>query len=339
MGANATFLRVGLLIVVTIAALVGLVIFLGGERYSKGPEFESYFRESVQGLEVGAPVKYRGVTLGRVTEIGLVSAEYGRGQPAQIERATFRLVFVRFVIDPKRVGRLPDTQMAVQTGLRARVASQGITGLAYIELDFVNPDTYPPQEVPWTPLAEYIPSMPSTLTQVQDAAQDLLAKLNSVDIAGFLAESSGLINDLRQELRDGDAHRALASVEELLKTVQETVTATDLPGLSADLRATSGAARGLIQSRDTRALIANAAAAAERLSQVAAKLPPLIASLQNTSDRAGSGVADLQRSLGPLLRDAETAVGNLRETTEELRQYPASVLFGGPPPRPRTPAR
>ena len=97
---RAAFLRVGLLVVAGIGLVIGLVWFFGGARLAHGTLYESYFREFVQGLEVGAPVKYRGVTVGRVTELGLVSAEYGsRNAPVQIDRQTYRLVFVRFVVD------------------------------------------------------------------------------------------------------------------------------------------------------------------------------------------------------------------------------------------------
>jgi hypothetical protein len=64
----------------------------------------------------------------------------------------------------------------------------------------------------------------------------------------------------------------------------------------------------------------------------------LIASVQATAQRAGNGTADLEQSLGPLLRDMQTTAQNLRELTESLRRYPAQV-FGGPPPRTPEPTR
>ena len=74
MEGRAIYLRVGALILLGVALAVALIWFLGGGQLKHGTLLESYFRESVQGLEVGAPVKYRGVTIGRVTELGLVSA-------------------------------------------------------------------------------------------------------------------------------------------------------------------------------------------------------------------------------------------------------------------------
>lgn len=333
MEGRGAYLRVGGLIVAGLGLLLGLVLFLTGTRYQDGKEFESYFRETVQGLEVGAPVKYLGVTLGKVTAIGLVSAEYSHDVPAELQRATYRQVFVRYVIDPKRVGRLPDTESAVSTGLRARLASQGLTGLSYIELDFVSPDQYPEQKVPWQPRDEYIPSMPSTLSQVQDAAQEFLAKLNRVDFDQITRGASGLLASLDQSLKDGDVHRALTDADGLLASLRGAVEAADLPGLTGDLRRTSDSARELLDGRETRAALANASAALANAAAAMAKLPPLLAALEATAKRADNGTADVQQSLAPLLRDAQAAVSNLRDVTETLRQYPSQVLLGGPPPR------
>ena len=145
---RAAFLRVGLLVAGGVALAVGLALFLGGNRIRNGHVFETYFAETVQGLEVGAPVKFRGVSLGEVTEIGLVSAVY---KVLDDRGATYRLVYVRYIIDLARTGRPTGLDTAVTRGLRARLASQGITGLAYIELDFVDPAKFPAESVPWTP--------------------------------------------------------------------------------------------------------------------------------------------------------------------------------------------
>jgi ABC-type transporter Mla subunit MlaD len=333
MEGRGAFLRVGVLIVAGIVVLGALVWFLGGDRLRHGVPYETYFRESVQGLDVGAPVKYRGVTIGRVTEVGLVSAAYAKNQPVPLAREAYLLVFARFIIDPARIGRLPDNTAAVASGLRTRLASQGLTGITYIELDFVNPRLYPPQTVQWTPKDEYIPSMPSTLLQVQDAAQQFLAKLNGLDVEQTLRSVDGLVQDLRASLRQGDIHQTLARTDTLLDTLNDAVKSADIAGLSGDLRATARQAGDLLRDPDAKLLLARAALAADRLAQASAKLQPLIASLQSTSGRADTSLADVQRAMGPLLRDLQATASNLRETTESLRRYPAQVLLGAPPPR------
>jgi ABC-type transporter Mla subunit MlaD len=331
------YLRVGLLILGGIALFGALIWYLGGARIGRGPLFESYFAESVQGLEEGAAVKFRGVTIGRVSQLGLVNAEYGQGDGIEGEGQTYRLVFVRYAIDIPRIGKMPDTQSAVKIGLRVRIASQGLTGLSYLELDFVNPERYPALDVPWKPKADYIPSMPSTFTQVQDAAQQFLAKLSRVDIDRWSNELTGLIGDLRAELSSGDLHNTLTKAAVLFQSMNDAVQAADLPGLTADLKSTSASLRDVAQSEALKKALDNTALAAERVATVAARLPALVASLQALMQRAGSGTADLQQSLAPLLRDTQAAAQNLREMTESLRRYPGQVL-GGPPPR-SAPAR
>jgi ABC-type transporter Mla subunit MlaD len=330
-------LRVGAFLLLAAVAFVGLLIFLGGNTIRSGRSYESYFRESVQGLDVGAPVKFRGVTLGQVTEIGLTSAAYGRGAPADIRAATLRLVYVRFVIDTSRVGRAPDDTSVRNNGLRARIAAQGLTGLSYLELDFVDPQRFPPEPVPWTPRAEVIPSMPSTISQVQDAAQQVLAKLNQIDVAGLSKAALELITDLDRTVRDGDIHQALAQTNDLLRTLQSSVQRADLPGLAADVRRTVNSVNGVVRGPQVHDLLVAATASANRLAAASSQLVPLIAALQATTRRADNSAADLQQDLAPILRDVRAAAANLRDTSDALRRYPAAVILGGPPPRDSTP--
>lgn len=337
---RAIYLRVGLLLLGGVVLVLVLIWFFGGTELSHGTLYESYFSESVQGLDVGSPVKYRGVTVGRVTQLGLVSAEYGDQAPANaLDQRTFQEVFVRFVVDRTRIGWAPDTGTLVKEGLRVRLAAQGITGLTYLELDFVSPENYPAQHIAWTPRDEVIPSMPSTLQQVQHAATQFLAKMNRVDIDALSQSLTGLVADVRTSLDTGDLHQTLAHTATLMRTLNDTVRAADLPGLTADLRQTSDSLRTLAQDRDLHRALANAAVATDRLAAASAKLAPLIAALQATAQRADAGTADLQQGLLPILRDAQAAAANLRDVTDAMRRYPAQVLLSAPPPRAQEPAK
>lgn len=331
MEGGGIYARVGLLIVAATVALVGMVWFFGGRNGTQGERFETYFSESVQGVDVGTPVRFRGVLLGRVTQIGLVTAIYK--VPVDSDRATARLIVVRFTIDPSRIGTQTDIAQAVKYGLRARLASQGITGLSYIELDFVSPERFPPLNLPWTPQFAYIPSVPSTLLQVQDAAQQILNKLQSVDF-GHIAESiTGLLDDLRGQLHDGDLHKAIVQATTLMQSLQQQVEGADLPGLSTSLRQAADSVKGTLQGKEMRDTLASAATATARLADASARLPALIAALQQTVARVNNGTADVERDLLPLLRDTRAAAANLRDTTEQLRRAPSQTLFGAPPPR------
>jgi len=324
MANKATFLRVGLLLVASAAGAVALVMFLGRDRVREGQHYETYFKESVQGLDVGAPVKYRGVTLGQVEEIGLVTSAYMNQVALDVHAPEAQQVFVRWVIDPKRLGQATNIATAVNVGLRARLASQGITGLVYIELDFADPTRFPYEKPTWQPKESYLPSMPSTITQVQDAAQALATKLQSVDFAGMATTAQHFIDDS----------------DLLVKSLRAGVDAADLPGLmsdlrglAGDLRATTTTLRGTLDSKESRTLITASTQAAERLAAATAKLPAFIAALEAGVKRADASTSDLTADLVPVLRDARAAVANLRETTEALRRYPGAVLLSAPPPR------
>jgi phospholipid/cholesterol/gamma-HCH transport system substrate-binding protein len=332
MANKALYLRVGVLLAVGIIMAIGLVLFLSRDLVRNGWKFESYFSESVQGLDVGAPVKYRGVTLGQVTDIALVSAAYPESMANQAD-SSYQLVVVRYTVDPKKTGSVATPARAVEIGLRARLASQGLTGLAYIELDFVNPRQFPAETVPWTPSGDVIPSMPSTFAQVQDAAQALLAKLQAVDLVRLTTGLQTLLDDVHADVTQGDVHTTMIEAQLLLRTLRATMEQANLPAMTADLQATSASVRNLVQGKQMNELMGSATLAADRFAAAAQRLPQVVSALEAAVKRADNGVGDLLHEVEPALRDARAAAANLRETSETLRRYPSSILLGAPPPR------
>lgn len=316
--ARRLYFRVGVLLVAGAALLVGFVLFLTSSRFGTQDQlYETYLQESVQGLTVGSGVRYRGVAIGRITEIGLVAAEYSqRGLRPQND--SFRLVLVRFAIDMGRLGTTLDHRAAVEMGLRARIAAQGITGVSYLEMDFVNETRLtPPPMVPWTPRYPYIPSIPSTVAQVTNAAEALIGRLNDLDIEALVGGLAGLIGDVRTQLGSGDVAVLLREATTVLRGLGDT---------SASLNA-------LLEGPALRGLLASGGEVTEELRTAAARLPATLRTLEMTLRSARNVTTDTQADIAPILRDLRATASSLRETAEMLRRAPSQALFGRPPER------
>jgi ABC-type transporter Mla subunit MlaD len=326
MSGARTGLRVGMFAVAGIFAVLALVFFLSGSALHPGLPYETYFQESVEGLDVGTAVKFRGVTIGKVTDVGLVAAEYPPDDPDNGLRKVYQQVVVRFRVDPKKIGRVTDVDAAIAHGLRAQIEPQGITGLSYIDLSFVNPSQYPaPGTVPWTPDSTVIPSVPSTLTQVQDALEQALSSMSKVNLGKMFNQAEDLLSLLDQQLTNGDARQAVANANRLLANLNTQLQRADLPGTTATVRNLAG-------GPETTQILAQLNKTTAQLSKVSGELPALVAQSQATIDQADETTADLQAQLGPILQDMKTATANLRELTETLKRNPSEVLLGAAPP-------
>src|SRR6266511_2688946 len=117
---------------------------------------ETYFNESVQGLDIGSKVKYRGVSVGEVTRIGFTYNKYQQDKPPG-DRLRYVLVEATILgrlIGTKAGGEItrPETvHMEIEKGLRIRLAPQGITGTNYLEIDYADPKTNPELPISWEP--------------------------------------------------------------------------------------------------------------------------------------------------------------------------------------------
>lgn len=332
------YFRVGVAILGGFAGLLALVVWIGADTFRRsGIMMETYFSETVQGLEVGAQVKFRGVTVGSVRSISVAAAEYPHaiGESVATDPA-LRLVVVRFELIR---GRVAETDAAgfrkmIDAGLRMRMASQGITGIVYLEADFVDPTRFPPQTPPWEPRFAYIPSVPSTLTQIQTAAEQLMARLNEVDVAGLVQRIDTLVQVLTGTISTGEGYRLLVEAADAIADLRARAgeLAPDIRATAADARAAAKATREILEGREMRMIVSNASAATAELRTALARLPAATAAIEQAVRRIDALVANADRDVGPTLRDLRVTADNLRAITEQMRRYPSQVLFGQPPP-------
>ena len=324
---NTLFLRVGLLALSAIALAIGFVVYLtAGQFGTKSDYFETYVGESIVGLDVGAAVRFRGVQIGRVTEISLAAAVYDVPE-ARANRYAMQLVVIRFAVERTRVARITSLEDMIAGGLRTRIASQGITGVTYLEIDILDPARYPPIQVPWKPRYDHIPAVPSTITQVTSAAEQIMRRLEALDIERLINNAAGLMGDLRRQVTDGEvattlreAGETLAEIRTELRKVRLEDTAAELRGAIANMGDAGRSAQELLASRELRDALV--------------RIPTAVTALEQTLRTARGTTTDLQADLSPLMRDLRSSVANLRDTTEALRRSPSQTLLGAPPPPP-----
>jgi len=137
MTAKMNHTRLGAFVVLAVALLAALAISLGGgNTFRKKVTVETYFNESVQGLDIGSKVRYRGVVIGAVSSINFTYTRYEQEIPPA-ERKQY--VLVEMAVYPDLLGTdgagREFVDKLVADGLRIRMAPIGITGIAYIELE------------------------------------------------------------------------------------------------------------------------------------------------------------------------------------------------------------
>src|SRR5215831_15182844 len=115
------YFRLGLFVFVALVAAAAVLFVLGGRSlFQPTFTFETYFNQSVAGLSVGAPVEFRGVPLGQVTEILTSYVEYEAHLPLN-ERLGYIVVRAKVNVSRQQVRELEDdVDGLIKKGLRAQ---------------------------------------------------------------------------------------------------------------------------------------------------------------------------------------------------------------------------
>ena len=269
---NPNYFRLGAFVLASIGVLIAVIlIFGGGKIFQKSFMVETYIKQSVTGLDAGAAVRFRGVKIGQVTSIGLSGDIYERDLPFHDRR---QYVVVRMQIFGDKVN---SDQIAefVKNNLRARVKSMGITGVNYVEFDFVaNAQSMPPLPFSWKPEYPVIPSLPNQADEIIAGIQKLIGALNDMNIDGTQKKLDALLGNLNVLMAgDGKGNQGvIESVNQLNVIMARINKATDKEELGILMRELVAATTSLRQTitsvqGDTVLTIENIKQASENLNE------------------------------------------------------------------------
>ena len=316
--------RLGAFVAVSLFILATGLFLLGGRKWFQPTfMFETYFDQSVAGLDVGAPVRFRGVPLGHVAAILTSAATYEQSVPLD-KRREYIVVRVEVNLSGQEAAQMRrDAESLAAKGLRAQTQLAGITGQQYLALDFLDPKKYAPLPFDWTPQYLYLPSAPSSAGEIIAKAQSFLASLNEADIQRLGQNLNTLVSDLDTKLGEIPVTDLAIHLQGALKTANSTLSRMDR--LLAD--------PSLKQTLD------NVAVISARVRQMTddGELDRLVKDLDDTSERLDALVGDNQYDVRATVEDLRTTAANLRAMSESVKRYPAGVLVGGPPEKVQLP--
>ena len=312
-------LAAGTFVVALSALLLAMVFWLLRDK-TEPRIFEISSPRSVAGLQVQAGVRFKGVPVGRVTQIGLDPAARGN-------------VLIRIAVND---------QVPVTSATVASLGFQGVTGLAFVQLDddgsastiaLKSETDQPPR----------IPLQPGWMSRLSDQGEHLLGQMN---------EAGGHINTLLADENQKTLMQAIANMERAAATLQlltehvdQAVTgkggagALNLPHLAGSAEASLQAMQATAEKLGTSAVVVRDAAAEFR------KVSVRMTESGGTLDRVARGAealnaggqalsATLVPRLNHMADDTAHTVRQLGQVAETLSQTPQALLFGKAAPAP-----
>ncbi|MDB6094568.1 MAG: Mammalian cell entry related domain protein [Verrucomicrobia bacterium] len=296
--------------------IIGLLSFGGVSFFSRPQRFVVYFDESIHGLDLGSPVKLRGVRVGRVVALNIrydgtknhsvvaVVCEFSKNMLTDTKGG---------LIDVSERGEL---QNLVDRGLRAQLGVLGLaTGLLFVELDFLDPKDYPTDnrvtEIKYT----VVPAVPSAISEFQASASEILANLQKVDFAGISMELKSLLATTRRQIDGVDLKGLVTQWKQTGAVVEATANAPEIKQTFANLNGAISDLRGVLAKLDTQVMPAG-----KELTQTLEQAKQTLASFNLAAADARRFIA-AQGGLGDDVTKTLSQLGEAADAVQRLADF------------------
>ncbi len=303
---------VGALLLVFIA----LLFFSGGQLFSHKERVIMYFEGSVQGLQIGAPIKLKGVVLGEITDIQI---NFQSDDKNILTAVTAELALQRI----NRKGANVDQEFfegAIQRGLRAQLNFQSfLTGLLYVELDF-----FPTMPAHLYGFQNDVLELPTVGTEFEEISKNL----QDLNIKGVINNLEKLSANIAKLVESGTVEKTLGSVKTAADAIDQTAISfrTDINAISQELTKTSSELNTLLITLNTQA-----PAISLNLNNTLTQLQQSLAQFNDTAQTLDTTFAEdspLVYQLNRTLKDVSRSANALRDLSDTLEEQPESLLRG-----------
>jgi phospholipid/cholesterol/gamma-HCH transport system substrate-binding protein len=299
-----TKFAVGLFVIIGLSLSFVSIVWLGMSHYfEKGQHYVTFFDESVQGLDKDSPVKYRGVSIGRVKSISVAPD------------STMIQVILKM-----------ETEFRPADELIAQLKSVGITGIMFVELDrkrksdgdiSLKPDL----------TSEYpvIATKPSEIKQLIGGISDVLKQIKALDIPGIAGGIKSTLDEIKLAV-------ANLRMKELSSSIQTSLDNWDRALVSVDKAATSF---NVLSANTDKIISVNKKELSDAIAgfnQSMKNASLLVGKGAELIKNADSSINKLMLHLVVSLQNIEEASQNLSKSLEIIVEQPSQLLFGEPPP-------
>jgi paraquat-inducible protein B len=304
---------IGLFVVGAIALVVIAIGVLGsGKFFEKQYKYYMVFEGSVKGLNVGAPVLFRGVKLGSVSAIhmnfnyatkNLEVVVYAEFEPAQVE--------VTHITEAQRERATEEGQYAmirafIARGLRAQLEMQSfVTGQLQIALDF-----YPDKPAVYTAIDKKVQEIPTIPTPLQQLAK----KLESLPIEELFNKLNSALEGVTKLVEAPELKESIRNLDTALKGVQTLVRNVDaqVKPLTAGLAETIRGAQKLFKNADTQV-----ASVGTNMNETLADGRRLIQNLNGSVDSIKANLQDTLTTATAALKESQTLIQGLAASVSQ----------------------
>lgn len=303
---KANYYRIGIFVIASLAIVSLFIIILGaGNLFQKKLILETYFDESIQGLDIGSIVKFRGVKVGTVKEITFVQDKYkldsdnpnfsqGRYVLVKMAVKNFFNVNAKSDIDPI-------VNHMIGNGLRVKLTSQGLTGTSYLEIDYLNKDSNEPLPISWEPLDVYVPSTKSTITKIGASMDEFLKKLDAADIENMARNLNTLVVTLDTSLKDANIGEMSTNVNALLTEIRQS-------------------------NKELKKIIEN-----PKMQDLPGKLNESLTLMSQSMNKLNNMLSNNNKDISVAVENFRIVTEDLREVSNNAKKYPSMLLFGEAP--------
>ena len=307
--------------------MIALLSFGGLSLFSRPQRFMVYFDESIHGLDLGSPVKLRGVRVGRVVDLEVHYDDVANKSIVVVTCELNRNVITDAAGGQLKITGPDDIRTMVDHGLRAQLGVLGLaTGLLFVELDFVDPAQYPAPVLASQPKFVVVPSSLSAISEYQASLSEILSDLKKVDFAGISKEFKTLLVAAHQKVSSLDTKTLGDKVGRAADAVTAFVESPEAKQAFANLNEALIATRAAVARIDT------------QVGPVSDELKATLTAAQNamkTLDAAAATTKQFVQQQGTVgdeltvaLRQIAEAAGALENLANAIERNPSSLIVG-----------